>query len=148
MTSSKLPRSKKELLGNALAPRVIEGDPEVYTREEQKVLIEYGLRYARGLVRGRLTTNNKEQAEAFRRRFEIITIFRRLPERLRKRPTGEATKVAVLERLEKIGFTIDGRTLMRDYKALGGAEFLRGAKPFEPEEDMSSPFANGSTVEA
>jgi hypothetical protein len=120
----------------------------MYSREQLKVLIQYGLQYGRGLMKGRLSTANKEQAEAFRRRCEIIQIFRGLPEHLRKRPAGEATKVAVLERLEKIGFTIDGRTLMRDYRALGGAGFLRDAKPFEPGEDRSSPFATRSTVEA
>ena len=112
----------------------------MYTREQLKRLIQYGLQYGRGLMKGRKSANSSEQAEAFRRKCEIIWIFRGLPEHLRKRPSGQTTKNAVLNRLEEIGITINERTLMRDYKALGGAEFLRGAKPFAPGENRSSPF--------
>jgi hypothetical protein len=140
MTSSKLPRPNKELRG-ALSPRGIgDGDPEVYTREQLKVLIRYGLQYGRGLIKGREGANYLEQAEAFRRKIEIIQIFRGLPEHLRKRPSAQHTKDEVLYGLEQIGIVSSERTLMRDYKALGGAKFLRGVKPFAPGEDKSSPL--------
>jgi hypothetical protein len=72
----------------------------------------------------------------------ILTGCRRggLPERLRRRPNSQATKEAVLNRLEKIKITCSERTLMRDYRELGGAKWLRGVKPFSPGEDSSSPF--------
>jgi hypothetical protein len=141
MTASKSARLIKQN-ANIFAPRAIgEGDPEVYTREELKLLIEYGLQYGRGLRKGRNAANFVEQVEAFRRRCLIIWIFRGLPENFRKRPSGHATKNAVLDRLEKNGISITERTLMRDFKALGGAKFLRGARPFARGEDQSFPMS-------
>lgn len=140
MTASKLRWTNTEL-ADALSPRVIgDGYPEVYTPEQLNVLIQVGLRYGRGLMKARAATAAQEQAEAFRRRSEIVWIFRGLSDQLRKRPSGQATKDAVLNRLETLGIKIDERTLMRDYKALGGAKFLRDALPFAPGEDMSSLF--------
>jgi len=139
MTASKS-RSKKQIR-DIFAPRPMgDGDPEVYTREELKVIIQYGLQYGRGLMKGREIANYPEQAEAFRRKFEIVQIFRGLPEGLRKRPSAQKTKDAVLVGLEQIGITSSERTLMRDYKALGGVNFFRGVKPFTPGEDRSSPL--------
>lgn len=130
----------KKHLDSALADRVIgEGDPEVYTRNELKALIQLGLRYGRGLMKARPAVAAHEHAEAFRRKYEIIQIFRAFPEHYRNRPHGRTTKNAVLHRLSQIGIQCSERTLLRDYKELGGAKFLRRVKPFEPEEDRSSP---------
>jgi hypothetical protein len=133
-------RSKKQFR-DIFAPRAIgDGDPAVYTPQEREIIFRLGLLYGRGLMKSRTTTNYREQAEAFRRKFEIISIFRGLPDRLRKRPSGQATKDAVLDRLEEIGIRSSERTLMRDYRELGGTKWLRDGKPFEAEEDKSSPL--------
>lgn len=141
MTASKAPLPKQSLR-DALGPRVIT-EPEAYTRDELKALIHAGRRYGRGLMKARLATGAVEQAEAFRRKCEIIWIFRGLPEHQRRRPHGQTTKDEVLHRLEQIGIRVSERTLLRDYAALGGAEFLRGAKPFTEGEDRSSPCPTG-----
>lgn len=122
---------------DVFAHRAIE-HPDAYTPEELEILVHYGLQFGRGLMKNRETANFGEQAEAFRRRFEIITIFKRLPERLRKRPCGETTIDAVLDRLKENGITISEMTLLRDYRHLGGAKVLRSAKPFAPKEDQTS----------
>jgi hypothetical protein len=75
--------------------------------------------------------------ESFRRRIETAHIFRGLPQHLREHPTGGATMKAVLDRLKEIGIKCSERTLLRDYKKIGGANELRNAKPFEPGEDRS-----------
>jgi hypothetical protein len=140
MTASKPPRFDKKLR-NALTPRAMgDGDLIVYTPEERQLIFRMGLHFGRGLLKAREATSGLEQAEVFRRKFEIIQIFRGLPERLRERPTGKATKDAVLQRLEKIGITCSERTLLRDYAELGGAKILRGVKPFAPGEDQTSPL--------
>jgi hypothetical protein len=140
MRSSKSPRLKK-VIQDAIRPRAIgDGDPEVYNPDELKVLVRYGSQYLRGVSRGRLITAAQEQAEIFRRRFEVIRIFRRLPDRLRKRPYSQATKKAVLDQLEQLKITCSERTLMRDFRDLGGAKKLRDVKPFARGEDASSPF--------
>lgn len=140
MTAAKLPRSKKQIR-DVFAPRAMgDGDPAVYTPQEREIIFRLGLQYGRGLMKSRKTANYREQAEAFRRKFEIILIFRGLPDRLRKRPSGQATKDAVLDRLEEIGIRSSERTLMRDYRELGGTKWLRDVKPFEAEEDKFSPF--------
>ena len=132
---------KGQQLRDLCAERAIgDGDPSVYTEDELKVLVHYGLHYLRGLLQGRGARGNYQGAEAFRRKYEIIGIFRGLPDRLKKRPSGTATIDAVLSRLEEKGITCSERTLMRDISALGGAAFLARAKPYEPEEDRSSPF--------
>jgi hypothetical protein len=138
MTKSRRRRPNKQTRG-PFAPRAIEA-PEAYSCEERDIIFSRGLQYGRALKEARQATNDGEKAEAFRRKVEIIQIFRDLPDRLRKRPTGEATQDAVLNRLEQIGIRISERTLMRDYAALGGAKFLRGVKPFAPGEDRSSPL--------
>jgi hypothetical protein len=131
----------RQLLRDLCAKRAIgDGDPSVYTEDELKVLVHYGLHYLRGLLQGRGARGNYQGAEAFRRKYEIIGIFRGLPDRLKKRPSGTATIDAVLSRLEEKGIMCSERTLMRDISALGGAAFLARAKPYEPEEDRSSPF--------
>jgi hypothetical protein len=114
-----------------------DGDLIVYTPEERELIFKLGLKYGRGLLKARSTN---VFAEAFRYKIEIIYIFRGLPERLRKRPTGQATKDAVLDRLKAIGIDCSERTLLRYYKALGGAKFLREVKPFAPGEDRTSPL--------
>lgn len=140
MTASKSAWSKKQIR-DLFEPRAMgDGDLAVYTPEEREFIFRLGLQYGRGLMKSRTAKNYLEQAEAFRRKFEIIGIFRGLPERLRKRPTGERTKDAVLNRLKEIGISSSVRTLMRDYHDLGGAKFLRDAKPFAPGEDTSSPL--------
>jgi hypothetical protein len=129
------------MVQSALAPRVVgDGDPAFYTPEELQELVQLGLQYGRGLQMAAVATANREQAEAFRRRSEIIWIFRGLPSHLRKRPSGQTTKDAVRERLQQIGIRCSERTLARDYKALGKADFLRAAVPFGPEEDGSPLF--------
>jgi hypothetical protein len=141
MTASKAPKFNKKLR-NALTPRAMgDGDLIVYTPEERQLIFSLGLHYGRGLLKAREVANGSEQAEVFRRKIEIIQIFRGLPEHLRKRPTGQTTKNKVLERLEEIGITSSERTLLRDYAALGGAKFLRRVKPFAPGEDQTSPLA-------
>jgi hypothetical protein len=140
MTASKPSRSNKKLR-DALTPRAMgDGDLVVYTPEERDLIFKLGLKYGRGLLKARQSASGSEYTEAFRYKIEIIQIFRGLPEHLRKRPTGQATKNAVLDRLKKIGITCSERTLLRYYKALGGAKFLRGAKPFSPGEDRTSPL--------
>ncbi len=140
MAPSKLRRSKKQI-HDLLTPRIMhDDDPAVYTPEERKVLIEYGLKYLRGVMKGRRVVAFHEDAEAFRRKVEIIHILRGLAENLRKRPTGQETKDAVHARLECIGIKCSDRTLARDYRALGGAKTLRSVKPFAPGEDTSYPF--------
>jgi hypothetical protein len=140
MTEPKSPRSKKKI-SDVFALRAIgDGDPNVYTPEEREIIFRFGLQYGRGLLKAREAANFSEQAEAFLRKTEIAQIFRELPEHLRKRPSGQKTKDAVLSRLKKIGITSSERTLMRDYEALGGAKVLRSAKPFAPGEDRSSPL--------
>jgi hypothetical protein len=140
MTASKLPKPKKQTR-NVFAPRAIgDGDPTVYTPQEREIIFRLGLHYGRGLMKSRKTTNYREQAEAFRRKYEIISIFRGLPEIYRIRPCSQATMYKVRDGLEKIGIAASERALMRDYRELGGAKWLRGVKPFAPEEDASSPF--------
>ena len=140
MTASKTSRSRKAIK-KAFAPRAIgDGDPAVYTSEELRAFIEYGKKHHHGLVKGGKIVAAQDGVEAFRRRIEIIHIFRGLPERLRNRPTGQTTKDAVLMRLERIGISCSERTLARDYDAVGGTKALRAVKPFAPGEDTSSPF--------
>jgi hypothetical protein len=140
MTASKLPLSKKQIRDLFAERAMGDGDPAVYTPEELKVLVKYGLQYLRGVVKGRHTTAAHKDAEAFMRKFEIIRIFRELPDHLRKRPSGEATMDKVRNRLKEIGIAFSKRTLMRDYRELGGTKRLRDVKPFQPEEDKSSPL--------
>jgi hypothetical protein len=143
MTGSKTSRSQKTIK-EALAPRAIgDGDPAVYSYEELRAIIAYAKKHHHGLVNGGKIVAAQDGAEAFRRRVEIIHIFRGLPERLRNRPTGQATKDGVLMRLERIGISCSERTLARDYDAVGGTKALRAAKPFAPGEDTSSPFLPG-----
>ena len=138
MTASKTSRSRKAI-EEAFAPRAIgDGDPAVYTAEELRAFIEYAKKHHHGLVKGGKIAH--DGAEAFRRRIEIIHIFRGLPDRLRNRPTGQTTKDVVLMRLERIGISCSERTLARDYDAVGGTKALRAVKPFAPAEDTSSPF--------
>jgi len=139
MTVSKSRKSNANIR-TALAPEAIEDDLAVYTPQELELLVRFGLKYRRGLMKGRMAANWIEQAEAFRRRFETIQIFRGLPQRLRNRPTGQTTKDKVLRGLESIGIIASERTLMRDYKVLGEVTFLRGVKPFAEGEDRSSPL--------
>jgi hypothetical protein len=140
MTTSKTPALKK--LRDACAPRAMgDGNPNVYTLQEREIIFRAGLRYGRGLMKARVATNGFEKLEAFRRKFEINQIFRGLDERLRRRPYSRWTTDEVLDRLAQIGIKISERTLMRDYKALGGAKFLRGMTPFAPGENRSSPLA-------
>ena len=75
MTVSKPPKLT-EALRSALAPRVIEGCPELYSLDELQALIQLGLQYGRGLLKARSATTDCEHAEEFRRRMEIIYIFR------------------------------------------------------------------------
>lgn len=125
-------------LANACAERAIgAGDPEVYTWEELKTLIEAGLAYNSGLLCGRASARAREQAMAFRRRFEIIQLFKGFPDKFRERPCGESTKTAVIEGLAKRGIRCSERTLTRDYKILGGHDFLRKTAPFRQDEDRS-----------
>ena len=78
-------------------------------------------------MKGRKAANCNEQAEAFRRKLEILGIFRGLPERLRKQPSGEATKDAVLNRLKEIGIMSSERTLDAGLPRLRRSEiFTRG----------------------
>lgn len=141
MRASKAARFNKKLR-DALTPRAMgDGDLIVYTPDERQLIFSMGLRYGRGLLQAREVVSGLEQAEVFRRKVEIIQIFRGLPEHLRKRPTGQATKDAVLQRLEKIGITCSERTLLRDYADLGGVKILRGVKPFAAGEDQTSPLA-------
>jgi hypothetical protein len=136
--------SRNRDIRDLFAPRAIEGDPEVYTPEELRELIHYALQHRRGRVRGRDALAAQQKAEEFRRKYEIVRIFRGLPERLRKRPSGQTTKDAILRGLKDAGVPCSERTLMRDYRELGGAEWLRAAVPPLPGEDMSSPFPSGS----
>jgi hypothetical protein len=139
MTASKTSRSRKAI-EKAFAPRAIgDDDPAMYTSEELRALIKYAKKHRHGLVKGGQIVADHDAAEAFRRRVEIIHIFRGLPERLRNLPTGQTTKDAVLLSLERIGISCSERTLARDYKAIGGTKALRAAKPFAPGEDTSSP---------
>ena len=136
-------RQKDRSRNTAFAPRAIgDGEPEVYTREELKTMIDCAKQYHRGLQKARQSKHWLEQADQFRRRSEIINIFRGLPGHLRRRPTGQATKDAVRARLKNAGLKCSEATLNRDYKELGGATFLKDAVPFEPDEDRSSPLAN------
>jgi hypothetical protein len=112
----------------------------MYTSEELRALIKYAKKHRHGRVKGGQSVAWHDAAEAFRRRIEIIYIFRGLPERLRNRPTGQKTKDTVLMRLERIGISCSERTLARDYNAMGGTKALRAVIPFEPGEDTSSPF--------
>jgi len=140
MTASKSPRSKKQIR-DVFAPRAIgDGDPDMYTPQDREIIFRLGLQYGRGLMKGREVANYAEKAEAFRRKFEIVQIFRGLSEHLRKRPSGQKTKDAILKRLDQIGITCSERTLVRDYEALGGAKVLRGVLPFAPGDDRSSPL--------
>jgi hypothetical protein len=140
MTASKTSRSRTTI-EKAFAPRAIgDGDPAVYTSEELRALIEYAKKHQHGLVKGGKIVAAHDAAEAFRRRIEIIYIFRGLPERLRNRPTGRTTKDAVLMGLERIGISCSERTLARDYDAVGGTKALRAVEPFALGEDTSSQF--------
>jgi hypothetical protein len=140
MTASKTLLLNKKFR-DALQPRAIgDGDLRMYTPEEIDIIFKLGLSYGRGLQKARQSANNGEYAEAFRCKVEIIQIFRELPEHLRKRPTGQATKDTVLAHLEAIGITCSERTLLGHYRALGGVNFLRGVKPFAPGEDRTSPL--------
>jgi len=109
------------------------------TSGEREALAQLGLKYRRGLMDARLATANLEHAEAFRRRCEIIWIFRGLSDQYRHHPFGQNTKNEVLRRLAKIGISCSERTLSRDYAAVGGARALRNVKLFAPGEDRSSP---------
>lgn len=122
-----------------------DGDPEAYTPEELKFLVQYALQCGRSARKGRRAIAAQDDAEAFRRKVEIIHIFRGLPRHLRNRPTGEQTKHAVLMRLGNIGIEASERTLTRDYRAIGGAKFLRTVKPFDPGENTSMPFLTIAT---
>jgi hypothetical protein len=126
-------------MARALTPRALE-IPAAYTREELELLLYYGVRYLRGLQGGAERTTAQASAEEFRRRFELIRIFRGLPGHLRERPHGRTTVDKVLEQLEAIKIPASERTLKRDYKALGGAEWLRGVRPFAKGEDRTSPL--------
>jgi hypothetical protein len=129
------------ILVSALATRAIgDGEPEAYTREQNKILIQLGKRYGRGLLKARLATALKQDAEAFRRRIEIIQIFRSFSQNFRNHPCGQNTKDRVIDRLQEIGIRVSETTLSRDYQALGGARALRDTKPFAEGEDRSSPF--------
>jgi hypothetical protein len=139
MTVSKSRRSNANIR-NAFASEAIEDDPARYTPQEREQLVRFGLKYRDGLMKGREVVHWTEQAEAFRRRFEIVQIFRGLPQHLRNQPSGQTTKNKVLSSLKNIGIVASQRTLMRDYKCLGGANFLRGVKPFGEGEDRSSPL--------
>ena len=140
MTASKTSRSRKAI-EEAFAPRAIgDGDPAVYTSEELRAFIEYAKKHHHGLVKGGKIVAAHDGAEAFRRRIEIIHIFRGLPERLRNRPTGQTTKDVVLGGSNGLESRCSERTLARDYDAVGGTKALRAVKPFAPGEDTSSPF--------
>lgn len=135
MTFSKSPNAK---LSNDFLRATNKG--AAYTPQELETIVVYGLSYIGGLKKSREVIHCTEQAEAFRRKIEIIQIFRELPEHLRERPCGQTTKTAILDRLHKRGLTCSERTLMRDYRSLGGANWLRLAKPLAPEEDPSTAF--------
>jgi hypothetical protein len=143
-----VPRGRKQatpkkwppkLVARAMAPRALDA-PEFYTPEELEILIHYGRSYFRGLRKGSESTADRDSAEEFRRKFELVWIFRDLPDRLRRHPFGRTTVQKVLEKLEAIGIETSERTLMRDYQALGGARWLRDVKPFARGEDRSSPL--------
>jgi hypothetical protein len=110
------------------------------TPEELLALARDGLKYRRGLKSARSKQANYEQAEAFRRRLEMNWMFRSLSEADRKHPAKLGTVLEIRDRLSKIGIKASERTILRDYRALGGAKALRSAKPFAPGEDSSSPF--------
>lgn len=142
MTASKLARSKKKI-GDILATHERTGG---YTPKERETLIQYALQHGGNLIRARRKIAAQEQAEAFRRRLETIWIFRGLPEIYRKKPCSQATTYKVRNKLEKIGITVSERTLMRDYRAIGGAKLLRNVKPFAADEDASSPFLDVTAI--
>lgn len=140
VTQGSKPKSwPPKLIARALSPRALE-IPEAYTPEELELLVYYGLSYLRGLQEGRGRTAEQASAEEFRRRFELIRIFRGLRDHLRQRPSGRSTIDKVLEELEVLGIAASERTIMRDYKALGGARRLRNVRPFAEGEDRSSPL--------
>lgn len=92
MSIRKSARLKKKTVSDVFAVRAIgDGDPDMYTPEELKLLVQYALQYGRGTRQGRRAVAFSEEAEAFRRRVEIIHIFRGLPRDLRNRPTGQST---------------------------------------------------------
>lgn len=110
-------------------------EPGTYPPEIVRAVFQVGLRHLRGAHKGRRAQNAIEAAEKFRRRVEINHIFRFLPQNLRERPAGQATKDAVRQRLGSIGIKCSEATLRRDYTALGGAAFLRSIHPHADGEE-------------
>jgi hypothetical protein len=131
--------SKKGRSTDLFAERAIE-EPEAYSDDELRTLVTYALKRGRQAKSGKRKSEAKAGAEIFRRRLEIVWIFRGLAQRLREHPTGAETIKAVLKRLTKIGIDCSERTLLRDFAALGGSDWLSTLKPFEPDEDPSSPL--------
>ena len=111
MPTCKTPGSQKAI-ETAFKPRANgDGDPAVYSPEEVRALIGYAKKHRHSLVKGGKSAAAHDAAEASRRQIEIIYIFRGLPERLRNRPTGQATKDAVLMSLARTGIRCSERTL-------------------------------------
>ncbi len=132
---------RKKPIPDVFSVRAIgDGDPDVYSPEELKFLVQYALQYGRATRQARRAVAFSEEAEAFRRRLAIINMFRELPAHLRNKPTGQATKDAVRNRLKNIGIKVSERTLARDYRVLGGAISLRSVKPLELGKDAPWPF--------
>jgi hypothetical protein len=120
----------------ALAERA-RNEPEAISKDEIRVLGEYAYRCYQQATKGKCKQEAIAGAEAFRRRIEMVHIFRGLPQHLREHPTGLGTIKAIQTRLQELGLRCSERTLLRDFKKIGGAAQLRKTKPFEPGEDRS-----------
>ena len=141
--------TKKQTLVRGIAGEWLEqlpvsdGEPDMYPPEIVRAVFQVGLRHLRGVHRGRSVQAAIEAAEQFRRRVEINHIFRFLPPRLRRHPTGATTIDKVLEMLQAIGIKCEVATVKRDYKVLGGARALRSILPASGSEEHKSLLDDG-----
>jgi hypothetical protein len=132
---------------SALAKRAM-NDPQMLSEDEIRMLGQYAQRCHRQATAGKSRQIAIAGAETFRHKIETIQIFRGLEQRLREHPTGAATIKAVQIRLKELGITCSERTLMRDFREMGGATQLRKTKPFEPNDDRSPIIAKEAVAVA